>query len=111
MSRLSPARALGFLVPEPGPRRAYALSVLVGTCGYGLITTAMTLYATRVLHLSPAKTGLGLTIAGLVGLLSGVPMGDLADRRGPRGMVRGSMVVQTWLLSATCCWCTTSRRS
>lgn len=100
MSRLSPAKALGFLVPEPGPRRVYALSVLVGTCGFGLITTAMTLYATRVVHLSPVKTGLGLSIAGLVGMLAAIPMGDLADRRGPRGMVRGAMVVQS--LAAIC---------
>jgi len=100
MSRLNPAPALAFLVPEPGPRRVYSLSVLVGTCGFGLITAAMTLYATRVVHLSPAKTGLGLSIAGLVGLLSAVPMGDLADRRGPRAMVRGAMLVQS--LAAIC---------
>jgi MFS family permease len=95
MSRLSPARAFAFLVPEPGPRRVYGLSVLVGTCGFGLILAAMTLYATRVVHLSPTKTGLGLSIAGLIGLLAAIPMGDLADRRGPRGMVRGAMLVQS----------------
>jgi hypothetical protein len=100
MSRLSPTQALAFLIPEPGPRRVYALSVLVGTCGFGLITTAMTLYATRVVHLSPAKTGLGLSIAGLAGLLAAIPMGDLADRRGPRAMVRGAMLVQC--LAAIC---------
>lgn len=100
MSGLSPARAFAFLVPEPGPRRVYALSVLVGTYGFGLITAAMTLYATRVVHLSPAKTGLGLSIAGLAGLLAAIPMGDLADRRGPRAMVRGAMLVQS--LAAIC---------
>ncbi len=100
MSRLNPAQVLAFLLPEAGPRRVYALSVLVGTFGFGLVTAAMTLYATRVVHLSPVKAGLGLSIAGLVGLLAAIPMGDLADRRGPRAMVRGGMLVQS--LSAVC---------
>jgi MFS family permease len=94
MRALNPARALTSLVPAPGPRRIYALSVLIGTFGFGLIMTTMTLYATRVLHLSTAKTGLGLTIAGLIGLLAGLPLGDLADRRGPREMVQLAMLGQ-----------------
>ncbi len=100
MPELSPARALAFLVPEPGPRRVYAIAVLLGTCGFGLVTTAMTLYATRVVHLSPAKTGLGLSIAGLVGLLAAIPMGDFADRHDPRAVVRGAMLIQA--LAAIC---------
>jgi hypothetical protein len=100
MARRSPLRALSYLVPEPGPRRVYALSVLIGTIGFGLITTAMTLYATRVVHLSAERAGLGLTIAGLVGLLSAVPIGALADRRGPRNTVRTAMLVQC--LAAVC---------
>jgi MFS family permease len=34
-----------------------------------------------------------LTIAGLVGLLASMPMGRLADRRGPRGVLGLSLVV------------------
>lgn len=92
--KLDSARALASVVPEPGPRRIYALYMLINTFGFGLIFTAMTLYATRVLHLSPARVGLGLTVAGIVGLIAAVPMGDLADRRGPREMVRASMLIQ-----------------
>jgi len=72
----------------------YVLSILVNTFGFGLIMTTMTLYATRVVHLSTGQVGLGLTIAGLVGLLAAIPMGDLADRRGPREMVRAVMLLQ-----------------
>jgi hypothetical protein len=82
------------LVPEPGVRRVYAVAAVANAMGFGLIFTSMTLYFTRVLHLSTGEVGLGLTIAGLVGMLGGMPIGDLADRRGPREVVRAVLVVQ-----------------
>jgi MFS family permease len=82
------------LVPERGPRRPYALSVLVTMFGFGLVMTATPLYATRIIGLSTRQTGLGMTIAGLIGLLAAIPMGDLADRRGPREVVRAAILVQ-----------------
>ena len=81
-------RPLAFLVPERGPKRVFGLSTLVGTFGFGVFVFASTLYFTRVVHLSYGQVGLGLSIAGLIGLVAGVPMGDLADRRGPREMVQ-----------------------
>jgi hypothetical protein len=71
----------------------YLLAALINTYGTGLIITAMTLYAIKVVHLSTARAGLALTIAGLVGLLASMPMGRLADRRGPRDVARVAMVV------------------
>jgi len=100
MLKLNPARALTALVPEPGPRRVYALSMLINTFGFGLIMAATALYATRVVHLSTGQVGLAMTIAGLVGLLAAIPIGDLADRRGPRETVRVVMLVQC--LAAVC---------
>lgn len=94
MPRPRLAQSFSFLVPEPGPQRVYGLAMLVNTFGFGLIVTAMTLYFTRVVHLSTGQVGLGLTIAGLVGLLAGIPTGDFADRHGPREMVRGTLLVQ-----------------
>jgi MFS family permease len=82
------------LVPERGPRRPYALSVLVTMFGFGLVMTATPLYATRIVGLSARQVGVGMTIAGLIGLLAAVPMGDLADRRGPREVVRAAILVQ-----------------
>jgi Major Facilitator Superfamily len=87
-------RPLSFLIPEPGPQRVYVLSSLVGTFGFGLFVFASSLYFTRVVHLSIGEVGLGLSIAGLIGLVAGIPMGDLADRRGPREMVRVMYLVQ-----------------
>jgi predicted MFS family arabinose efflux permease len=80
-------------LPQAGPRRVYGVVTLVNTFGFGLIVTSMVLYFTRVMHLSSDEVGLGMTIAGLVGLLAGVPMGDLADRYGPRVVVRATFLM------------------
>src|SRR5215471_8093744 len=84
MPRLSPGRVLRSFVPQSRDQRVYLLATLINLYGTGLIVTAMTLYAIRVVHLSAARSGLALTIAGLVGLLASMPVGRLADRRGPR---------------------------
>jgi MFS family permease len=55
--------------------------VLVTMFGFGLVMTATPLYATRIVGLSARQVGLGMTIAGLIGLLAAVPVGDLTDRR------------------------------
>jgi MFS family permease len=81
------------LIPEPGPRRVYLLATLINTYGTGLVLTTLTLFAVRVVHLSAARTGLAMTIAGLVGLLSAMPIGRLADRHGPRNVYRLVLLV------------------
>ena len=93
MARLNPVRTVRSLVPGSRDERVYLLAALINTYGTGLIITAMTLYAIKVVHLSTARAGLALTIAGLVGLLASMPMGRLADRRGPRDVARVAMVV------------------
>ncbi|MBA8923403.1 MFS family permease [Kutzneria viridogrisea] len=72
-----------FPVP-PGPPRRLALASLLMTAGNGAFMTCSALYFTQVGGLTPTTLALGLTIAGAVGLLAGVPLGHLADRRGPR---------------------------
>jgi predicted MFS family arabinose efflux permease len=74
------------LVPEPGPLRVLAAATLVNTFGNGLMYTTNALYFTRIVGLSAAQVGVGLSCAGFVGLLSGIPLGHLADRVGPREM-------------------------
>jgi MFS family permease len=93
MSRLNPVHALKSLVPQSRDERVYLLAVVINVYGTGLIITAMTLYALKVVHLTATRAGLALTIAGLVGLLAAMPVGRLADRRGPRDVARLALLL------------------
>lgn len=72
-------------VPPAGPQRVLALAQLSNSVGDGAYYTTSALYFTQVVGLAPARVGLGLTVGWAVGSLVGVPLGRLADRRGPRG--------------------------
>ncbi|MFD8410391.1 MFS transporter [Streptomyces sp. HUAS TT3] len=73
------------ILPAPGPPRRLAAAQLANSIGDGAYYVCSALYFTRVVGLSPAQIGLGLTLAWAVGSVAGVPLGALADRRGPRG--------------------------
>ncbi|MGS2619091.1 MFS transporter [Micromonospora sp. LZ34] len=78
------SRWAGWPLPPPGRLRTLALATLANTVGSGLWLAGSALYLTRVVGLSPTSVGIGLTVAGLVGLTASVPLGALADRRDPR---------------------------
>ncbi|WP_327430007.1 MFS transporter [Streptomyces sp. NBC_01236] len=80
----APSKPSG-LVPPAGPRRVLALAQLGNSVGDGAYYVTSALYFTHVVGLAPARVGLGLTVAWAIGSLVGVPLGGLADRRGPRG--------------------------
>lgn len=52
--------------------------------GNGAIAACFALYFRQIVGLSVTEIGIGLTVGGLAGLLSGVPCGYLADRLGAR---------------------------
>jgi len=93
MPRLNLGNSLKSFVPDTREQRLYMLAALINVYGTGLIFTAMTLYAIKVVHLSAESSGLALTIAGLVGLGAAMPMGRLADRRGPRDVYRFAAIM------------------
>ncbi|MEV6401156.1 MFS transporter [Streptomyces sp. NPDC051907] len=74
------------IVPPSGSPRKLAVAQLVNSLGDGAYIVCSTLYFARVVGLSPAQIGLGLTLAWAVGSVAGVPLGHLADRRGPRSV-------------------------
>jgi hypothetical protein len=78
---------------RPGPPGLLALSQLTSTIGDGLYYVCSALYFTRIVGLSPAQFALGITVAATIAVLSGIPMGHLADRYGPRGVAIGLNVV------------------
>ncbi len=47
-----------------------------------------------------AKVGLGLTCAGVIGLTAGIPLGRLADRRGPREVLIAIQLVQALAIAS-----------
>ncbi|WP_406068100.1 MFS transporter [Micromonospora sp. NBC_01638] len=91
--RLSP-------LPPPGRLRTLSLATLANTVGTGLWVTGVALYLTRAVGLSPTQVGLGLSIAGLVGLTASVPLGGLADRRDPRTLRAVLQLAQTAVAAA-----------
>ncbi|MEV6596550.1 MFS transporter [Actinoplanes sp. NPDC051346] len=90
------------IVPEPGPLRLLAASTLVNTFGNGLWMASSALFLTRSVGLSVGQTGLALTLAALVSMTASVPMGYVADRRGPRGiLVAGLLALATGTAAMT----------
>ncbi|MFD6923983.1 MFS transporter [Streptomyces sp. NPDC059944] len=76
----------GRVLPPAGPQRLLALAQLSNSVGDGAYYVTSALYFTHVVGLSAERVGLGLTVAWAIGSLVGVPLGRLADRRGPRGI-------------------------
>jgi MFS family permease len=68
------------------PRRLLSLAQLTSSIGDGAYIVCSVLYFTLIVGLSPAQIGFGLTLGWAVGAVAGVPLGHLADRRGPRGV-------------------------
>src|SRR5258708_7388632 len=74
------------LLPPDRIQRTMAVATFVNTIGNGMYMTVMVMYFTRSVGLPASQVGLGFTIAGLFGLVAGVPVGHLADRCGPRAV-------------------------
>ncbi|MFE3519189.1 MFS transporter [Streptomyces sp. NPDC059166] len=73
--------------------RIIALGVVVNASGSGFYLTGSTLYFLKGIGLTAAQVGLGLTIAGLFGFLTTIPVTLLAKRLGPLTLLRS---LQLW---------------
>jgi len=83
----------------PAVRRLIA-ATLVNTFGNGVYAAVGALYLTRAAGLSVGHVGIGLTIAGLIGLVASTPLGVVADRLGPNRAYVGFLVLQAITMSA-----------
>ena len=90
------------LLPDRGPARRLAVATLVNMTGYGIYLTAGVLYFTRVVHLPASQVGIGLSIAGGVSLIAGIPVGHLADRRGARGVYATTLALAALSTAGLC---------
>jgi MFS family permease len=95
------ARAAAF-ARSPGGRagRVLATGISVDAVGRGLFLAGSVVFFTRQVGLTAAQVGLGLTIAGVVGLVATLPVGVLADRYGPRPVLIGLNLYRAAALAA-----------
>ena len=82
------------LVPDTRPQRILALATFVNMIGSGVFMVSAALYFTRVVGLPLAQVGVAMGAAAAVGLFAGIPVGHLADRRGPREIYLVMLLVQ-----------------
>ncbi|MCP2324000.1 multisubunit Na+/H+ antiporter MnhC subunit [Hamadaea flava] len=93
-------RLLRAVLPEAGPQRVIALSSFVNMLGSGMFMVSSALFATRVVGLSVAQVAVALGIAAIIGMTAGIPVGHLADRRGPREVYLVTLCVQATAMAA-----------
>jgi MFS family permease len=92
---------------------------LASAVGVGAYYTCSALYFTRVVGMSATALGIGLAVGWAVGSVAGVPLGHVADRRGPRrtavalalgaaAVVTAFLVIRSYLpfLLAVCLYAT-----
>ncbi|MFF1308010.1 MFS transporter [Streptomyces sp. NPDC058307] len=83
------------LVPQQPTLRTFVWATLVSSFGNGLFIAVSVVYFTLSAGLTTGQVGLGLTIAGVGGVLAGVPAGRLADRWGARRTLTVLFCVET----------------
>jgi MFS family permease len=84
----------------PPEVRRLVIATLVNTFGNGVYAAVGALYLTRAAGLSVHEVGLGLTVAGLVGLIASTPLGVVADRLGPNRAYVGFLLLQAVTMTA-----------
>src|SRR4051812_1737792 len=76
------------------PLKRIAAGTLASAVGNGAWYTSWALFLTRSVGLTPGQVGLGMTAAGLVGLVCATPVGRLADRHGAREVYAALLTIQ-----------------
>ncbi len=74
--------------------RRLGAGTLLSAIGNGAWYTSWALFLTRSVGLSPGQVGVGMTVAGGVGLISATPLGWVADRVGAREVYAALLAVQ-----------------
>jgi len=87
-------------VPEPGSGRVLYVATLINSTGTGMFLASSALFFTRCVGLSAASVGTGLSLGALIGLAAGVPVGALADRRGPREVYACTLAIEATAMTA-----------
>ncbi|MGV9774730.1 MFS transporter [Streptosporangium sp. NPDC003464] len=75
------------------------LQVGLTSIGTGFFVAAGTVFTIKHLHLSVAQAGAGLSVSGVVALVTGIPLGTVADRMSPRRLWLWSILVKAALFA------------
>jgi MFS family permease len=70
-------------VPGPSAVRTLVAAVAADSMGQGLLISTTTFYMLRVVELSAAGIGIGLTVGAIIGVLVSAPIGWASDRWNP----------------------------
>jgi MFS family permease len=76
----------------------FAAGSLISAMGDGQLMAGGVIFFVRNLGLTVGQVGFGLSIGSAVGLLVAVPMGRLADRRGPQRVLTAVLLAQALVL-------------
>ncbi|NUV72133.1 MULTISPECIES: MFS transporter [unclassified Streptomyces] len=71
------------ILPSTSAGRKLAAGAVADSVGSGMFLAASTLYFVTVVGIPATRVGAVISIAGIIGLISPVPFGRLADRVGP----------------------------
>jgi len=88
------------LLPPHGQGRDLYWSSLVNMTGTGMYLTSSALFFVRYLALPESQVALALTVSGLVGLIAGIPVGRLTDRRGAREVYLCTLMAEAVSMAA-----------
>jgi MFS family permease len=80
--RLAAALRDHYGLPGSPGARAFIIVAFVDAFGRGFFLAGSTLFYTQVIKLSVTQVGVGLSVAGLAGVICAVPVGRAADRFG-----------------------------
>ncbi|SMF54564.1 MFS transporter [Streptomyces sp. Amel2xC10] len=80
-------------IPATAAGRSFAVTSLINAIGTGLYLAGSAVFFVRSVGLTAAQVGLGLAVSGVVGFLTTVPIGALADRFGAKPTL---VVLQLW---------------
>jgi MFS family permease len=80
--RLAAAFRAHYELPKSPGARSFIIVAFVDAFGRGFFLAGSTLFYTQVIKLSVTQVGVGLSVAGLAGVICAVPVGRAADRFG-----------------------------
>jgi hypothetical protein len=78
--------AVSRVVPPEPSIRLLVVASFIASIGFGLYLSGSAVYFVRSVSLQPSEVGVGLSVGGLAGLLTAVPIGHLSDRYHPRNV-------------------------